>query len=54
LVSYGQNCFDDDGFPVPLPTRFGVYTAVAKFVDWIKDNSDYIDCILSKLNISFM
>jgi len=51
LVSYGKERIDDDGFPIPLPTHFGVYTAVAKFVDWIKDNSDYTDCILSKFNL---
>ena len=27
---------------------FGVYTAVANFVDWIEQNSDYTDCMTSK------
>jgi secreted trypsin-like serine protease len=28
---------------------YGIYTNVANYIDWIKDNSDYWDCEFSKL-----
>ncbi len=32
------------------PPRSGVYTNVASYVDWIKANSDYNECKISKFN----
>ena len=41
LVSYGFPCTGT------RPIRYGVYTAVKKFNEWIKAKSDYSDCPMS-------
>jgi hypothetical protein len=38
--------------PVKEKLMFGVYTRVSYFTKWIKANSDYTDCQLSKYKIT--
>jgi hypothetical protein len=56
ITSFGAPCQDlknrewldygnGNGLEITLN---GVYTNVAAYVDWIKSNSDYTKCILSK------
>jgi len=41
--------YDDVEFTDAPANFFGVYTAVAKFVSWIKTSSDYTGCMKSKM-----
>jgi secreted trypsin-like serine protease len=54
-ASFGLSCdfiteYHDEDSGGPSSPRSGVYTNVASYVDWIKANTDYNECQISKCN----